>query len=157
MRLKSVELFGFKSFPDRTVVTFDDGITAVLGPNGCGKSNVVDAIKWVLGEKSAKNLRGEEMLDVIFSGCATRHASGMAEVKLLFDNADGSIPLPYNEVCIGRRLYRSKESHYFINQNRCRLKEIRDLLLDGGIGTSAYSITDIYSTRNLFYTLYHFL
>ncbi len=142
MRLKSVELLGFKSFPDKTVINFDDGITAVLGPNGCGKSNVVDAIKWVLGEKSAKNLRGEEMLDVIFSGCATRHASGMAEVKLIFDNADGSIPLPYNEVCIGRRLYRSKESHYFINQNRCRLKEIRDLLLDGGIGTSGYSVIE---------------
>lgn len=142
MRLKSVELFGFKSFPDRTVITFDDGVTAILGPNGCGKSNVVDAIKWVLGEKSAKNLRGEEMLDVIFSGCATRHPSGMAEVKLLFDNTDRSIPLDYNEVCIGRRLYRSKESHYFINNSRCRLKEIRELLLDSAIGTSAYSVIE---------------
>ena len=142
MRLKSVELFGFKSFPDRTVINFDDGITAILGPNGCGKSNVVDAIKWVLGEKSAKNLRGEEMLDVIFSGCATRHASGMAEVKLIFDNSEGRVPLPYNEICIGRRLYRSKESHYFINQTRCRLKEIRELLLDSSIGTSAYSVIE---------------
>ncbi|MCD7895407.1 MAG: chromosome segregation protein SMC [Planctomycetaceae bacterium] len=142
MRLKSVELFGFKSFADHTVITFDDGITGILGPNGCGKSNVVDAIKWVLGEKSAKNLRGEEMLDVIFSGCATRPPSGMAEVKLIFDNADQAIPLPYAEVCIGRRLYRSKESHYFINQTRCRQKEIRDLLLDSGIGTSGYTVIE---------------
>ncbi len=142
MRLKSVELFGFKSFPDRTVIEFGNGITAILGPNGCGKSNVVDAIKWVLGEKSAKNLRGEEMLDVIFSGCATRSASGMAEVKLNFDNTDGKLALPYNEICVGRRLYRSRESEYFINNNRCRLKDIRDLFLDTGIGSSAYSVIE---------------
>ncbi len=142
MRLKSVELFGFKSFPDRTVIEFGEGITAILGPNGCGKSNVVDAIKWVLGEKSAKNLRGEEMLDVIFSGCETRSASGMAEVKLNFDNTDQSIPLPYNEISVGRRLYRSRESEYFINQNRCRLKDVRDLFLDTGIGSSAYSVIE---------------
>ncbi len=142
MRLKSVELFGFKSFADHTTITFDNGLTGILGPNGCGKSNVVDAIKWVLGEKSAKSLRGEEMLDVIFSGCATRPPAAMAEVKLIFDNTDQSIPLPYNEVCLGRRLHRSKESFYFINQNRCKLKDIRDLLLDGGIGTSAYSVIE---------------
>lgn len=142
MRLKSVELYGFKSFPDRTVMTFDHGLTAILGPNGCGKSNVVDAIKWVLGEKSAKNLRGEEMLDVIFSGCATRSPSGMAEVKLNFDNTDGHLSLPYNEICVGRRLYRSRESEYFINQNKCRLKDIRDLFLDTGVGSSAYSVIE---------------
>ena len=142
MRLKSVELYGFKSFPDRTVIEFGNGITAVLGPNGCGKSNVVDAIKWVLGEKSAKNLRGEEMLDVIFSGCATRSPSGMAEVKLNFDNTDQLLPLPYNEVSVGRRLYRSKESEYFINNRRCLLKEIRELFLDTGVGNSAYSVIE---------------
>ena len=142
MRLKSVELFGFKSFPDRTVIEFGAGITAILGPNGCGKSNVVDAIKWVLGEKSAKNLRGEEMLDVIFSGCESRSASGMAEVKLVFDNTDGKLPLPYNEVAVGRRIYRSRESEYFINKNRCRLKDIRDLFLDTGVGSSAYSVIE---------------
>ena len=142
MRLKSVELFGFKSFPDRTVIEFGQGITAILGPNGCGKSNVVDAIKWVLGEKSAKNLRGEEMLDVIFSGCAARSPSGMAEVKLNFDNTDGLLPLPYNEICVGRRLYRSRESEYFINNNRCRLKDVRDLFLDTGVGSSAYSVIE---------------
>ncbi|MCD8350603.1 MAG: chromosome segregation protein SMC [Planctomycetaceae bacterium] len=142
MRLKSVELYGFKSFPDRTVITFDDGITAILGPNGCGKSNVVDAIKWVLGEKSAKNLRGEEMLDVIFSGCATRKASGMAEVKLIFDNSDHSIPVDYNEVCISRRLTRAKESLYFINGNRTQLKRIREILMDGNVGSSAYSVIE---------------
>ncbi len=142
MRLKSVELFGFKSFADHTTITFNQGLTGILGPNGCGKSNVVDAIKWVLGEKSAKSLRGEEMLDVIFSGCASRPPANMAEVKLTFDNSDQSIPLPYNEVCLGRRLHRSKESFYFINQTRCKLKDIRDLLLDGGIGTSAYSVIE---------------
>ena len=142
MRLKSVELAGFKSFPDKTVLTFDQGLTAILGPNGCGKSNVVDAIKWVLGEKSAKNLRGEEMLDVIFSGCASRPASNMAQVKLNFDNTDQSLALPYNEVCIERRLYRSKESVYFINGNRCRMKDIRDLFLDTGVGSSAYSVIE---------------
>lgn len=142
MRLKSVELFGFKSFPDRTVIEFGEGITAILGPNGCGKSNVVDAIKWVLGEKSAKNLRGEEMLDVIFSGCETRAASGMAEVKLNFDNTDQRLALPYNEITVGRRIYRSRESEYFINQNRCRLRDIRDLFLDTGIGSSAYSVIE---------------
>ncbi len=142
MRLKSVELAGFKSFPDKTVLTFDAGLTAVLGPNGCGKSNIIDAIKWVLGEKSAKNLRGEEMLDVIFSGCATRAQSNMAQVKLTFDNSDQRLALPYNEVCVERRLYRSKESVYFINGNRCRLKDIRDLFLDTGVGSSAYSVIE---------------
>ncbi len=142
MRLKSVELFGFKSFPDKTVINFGDGITAILGPNGCGKSNVVDAIKWVLGEKSAKNLRGEEMLDVIFSGCESRSASGMAQVKLTFDNTDQRLPLPYSEVCVARRIYRSRESEYYINNNRCRMKDIRDLFLDTGIGSSAYSVIE---------------
>ncbi len=142
MRLKSVELYGFKSFPDRTTIEFGKGITAILGPNGCGKSNVVDAIKWVLGETSAKNLRGEEMLDVIFSGCEARSASAMAEVKLNFDNTDQNLPLPYNEVSIARRIYRSKESEYFINQNRCRRRDIRDLFLDTGIGGSAYSVIE---------------
>ncbi len=142
MRLKSVELYGFKSFPDRTVVEFGDGITAVLGPNGCGKSNIVDAIKWVLGEKSAKNLRGEEMLDVIFSGCESRTAANHAEVKLTFDNSDQLINLPYREVCVERRLNRNKESEYYINKNRCRKKDIRNLFLDTGIGNSAYSVIE---------------
>ncbi|MCC8181055.1 MAG: AAA family ATPase, partial [Planctomycetes bacterium] len=142
MRLKSVELFGFKSFPDRTVIEFGGGITAVLGPNGCGKSNVVDAIKWVLGEGSAKNMRADEMLDVIFAGCESRAASGMAEVKLLFDNSDQLLPLPYAEVCVGRRLYRSRESEYFINNTTCRLRDIRNLFLDTGIGNSAYSVIE---------------
>lgn len=142
MRLKSVELYGFKSFPDRTTIEFGDGVNAILGPNGCGKSNVVDAIKWVLGEKSAKNLRGEEMLDVIFSGCETRSASGMAEVRLNFDNTDGSLPLPYSEVSISRSLTRAKESEYSINRRPCLLKDIRNLFLDTGVGGSAYSVIE---------------
>ncbi|MDR1613026.1 MAG: chromosome segregation protein SMC [Planctomycetota bacterium] len=142
MRLKSVELHGFKSFPERTTIEFGAGVTAILGPNGCGKSNVVDAIKWALGEKSAKSLRGEEMLDVVFAGCESRAASGVAEVKLNLDNADQSLPLPYNEISVTRRLHRSRESEYFINHNRCRLKDIRDLFLDTGVGNGAYAVIE---------------
>ena len=142
MRLAKVELFGFKSFADRTVFDMDAGITAVLGPNGCGKSNVVDAIKWVLGEQRAKTLRGNEMIDVIFAGSEARKPMGMAEVSLSFDNTDGTLPTEYNEVCVTRRLYRSGESEYLINRQPCRLRDIKDLFLDTGIGTSAYSFIE---------------
>ncbi|MDR3212049.1 MAG: chromosome segregation protein SMC [Planctomycetota bacterium] len=151
MRLKSIELFGFKSFPDRTVIDFGDAneITALLGPNGCGKSNIVDAIRWVLGERSAKSLRGDDMQDVIFSGCNSRHASGLAEVKLVFDNQDGRLEIPAgavvvapSEVSVARRLHRSGESEYLINHNPCRLKDIRDLFLDTGVSGSAYSVIE---------------
>ncbi|MDR1535188.1 MAG: chromosome segregation protein SMC [Planctomycetota bacterium] len=142
MQLKSIEMFGFKSFPERTVLAFDRGVTAILGPNGCGKSNIVDAVKWVLGEKSAKNLRGGEMLDVIFSGCASRAASGIAQVTLNFDNSDHSLKTPYEEVAIRRRLNRARESEYFINNTPCRLKDIRTLFLNSGVGNSAYSVIE---------------
>ena len=142
MYLKQVTLYGFKSFADRTVFDMSKGITAVLGPNGCGKSNVIDAIKWVLGESSAKNLRGTQMQDVIFAGSAGRKPLGMAEVSLVFNNEDGSLPVEYNEVCITRRLYRSGESEYEINKQPCRKRDIRDLLLDTGIGMSAYSFIE---------------
>ncbi|MHC4884888.1 MAG: chromosome segregation protein SMC [Planctomycetota bacterium] len=139
MRLSKVTLFGFKSFADKTTFDFAKGITAVLGPNGCGKSNVVDAVKWVLGEQSAKNLRGSEMADVIFAGSEHRKPMGMAEVTLTFDNHDGLLPTDYNEVAVTRRLYRSGESEYYLNKNRCRLRDVKDLFLDTGIGTKAYS------------------
>ncbi|MBN2713728.1 MAG: AAA family ATPase, partial [Planctomycetes bacterium] len=142
MYLKKVELSGFKSFADKTVFDFDEGITAILGPNGCGKSNVVDAIKWVLGETSAKNLRGQQMQDVIFAGSERRKPVGFAEVHLHFDNSDGSLPVEFNEVCITRRLFRSGESEYLINKQPCRKRDIRDMLMDTGVGTSAYSVIE---------------
>ena len=145
MRLKSLEIIGFKSFVDRTVINFEEGITGIVGPNGCGKSNLVDAIRWVMGEQSAKHLRGGSMEDVIFSGSATRQPVGMAQVFLTFDNSNGRAPAQYadlSEIQVGRRLYRSGESEYFINKAQCRLKDIIDLFLDTGIGTKAYSIVE---------------
>nr|HPQ80692.1 AAA family ATPase [bacterium] len=145
MRLKTLEMSGFKSFVDRTIVQFEDGITGVVGPNGCGKSNIVDAIRWVMGEMSAKHLRGSEMSDVIFNGCDTRPPTGMAQVFLTFDNSDGRAPAEYanySEIQIGRRLYRSGESEYFLNKTPCRLKDIIDIFLGTGVGTKAYSIVE---------------
>ncbi|MEQ8768386.1 MAG: AAA family ATPase [Planctomycetota bacterium] len=142
MRLKSLELYGFKSFADRTDFSFDAGITALVGPNGSGKSNVVDAVRWILGEQRAKSLRGKEMLDVIFGGAPTRQATGYAEAALTFSNEDGRLPVEFDEVKLARRLYRDGTSEYLINDNTTRLKDIRDLLMDTGVGTSAYSIME---------------
>lgn len=142
MYLSKVELNGFKSFADKTAFDLSQGITAILGPNGCGKSNVVDAIKWVLGESSAKNLRGAQMQDVIFAGSEGRKPLGMAEVTLIFNNEDGVLPVEYNEVSVTRRLYRSGESEYLINKQPCRRRDIRDLFLDTGVGMSAYSFIE---------------
>ncbi|MFH0800360.1 MAG: chromosome segregation protein SMC [Pseudomonadota bacterium] len=145
MRLKTLEMSGFKSFVDRTSIQFEEGITGVVGPNGCGKSNIVDAIRWVMGEMSAKHLRGSEMADVIFNGCESRPPVGMAQVFLTFDNSDGRAPADYaqySEIQVGRRLYRSGESEYFINKTPCRLKDIVDLFLGTGVGSKAYSIVE---------------
>ena len=142
MYLSRVELAGFKSFADKTVFDLDQGITAILGPNGCGKSNVVDAIKWVLGESSAKNLRGSQMQDVIFAGSEGRKPLGLAEVTLFFNNDDGALPIDYNEVSVTRKLFRSGESEYQINKQQCRKRDIRDLFLDTGVGMSAYSFIE---------------
>ncbi len=142
MFLKSVEIFGFKSFADRTKIEFSEGISALLGPNGCGKSNVVDAIKWVLGEQSSKTLRAEKMEDVIFNGTENRKALNIAEVTLMISNDAGILELDIPEISVKRRLYRSGESEYFINNTIVKLKELRELFFDTGIGKTAYSIME---------------
>ncbi|HHW93044.1 MAG TPA: chromosome segregation protein SMC [Clostridiaceae bacterium] len=138
--LKSLEIQGFKSFPERTELLFHEGITAIVGPNGAGKSNITDAIRWVLGEQSAKTLRGRRMEDVIFSGTAQRRAVSFTEVTLTLDNTSGILPIDYETVAITRRYYRSGESEYLINKTPCRLRDINELLMDTGIGLDGYSI-----------------
>ena len=140
MRLKKLELYGFKSFAQRTEIVFNEGITAIVGPNGSGKSNIGDAVRWVLGEQSAKTLRGASMQDVIFSGTQTRKPLSYCEVSLVFDNEDHTLPLEYSEVMVTRRVYRSGESEYFLNRSSCRLKDVVDLFRDTGIGKEGYSI-----------------
>src|SRR5437763_236245 len=140
--LKRLQLIGFKSFADRVDFDFPAGITAIVGPNGSGKSNLVDAVRWVLGEQSAKSLRGGEMSDVIFNGSASRRSLGMAEVTLTFDNARRSLASDAEEIQISRRVYRSGEGEYLINQQLCRLKDIKDLFLGSGAGADAYCIIE---------------
>jgi chromosome segregation protein len=142
MFLKRLSIHGFKSFADRTEIEFNDGITALLGPNGCGKSNVVDAVKWVLGEHAIKSLRAEKMEDVIFSGTESRKQLGMAEVSLSIANDTGLLPMDMPEIEIKRRLYRSGESEYFINGAHVRLKDLRELFWDTGVGKAAYSVME---------------
>ncbi|CAN5557977.1 chromosome segregation protein SMC [soil metagenome] len=142
MYLQSLEMFGFKSFAPRTILNFHRGVTAVVGPNGCGKSNVLDAMRWVLGEQSAKALRGGEMADVIFSGTDSRQALGMAEVSLTFAECEKELGVDWNEVCITRRVYRDGKSEYFLNKTACRLRDIHQLFMDTGVGRSAYSIME---------------
>ena len=151
MKLKKLILSGFKSFADKTEFEFDDGITGIVGPNGCGKSNVVDAVKWVLGEQSAKSLRGTEMRDVICNGSSARNPCGGAYVTLVFDNHEGILKIPTGgaqeeqttpTVSITRRLYRSGQSEYLINKVTCRLKDIKEIFMDTGLGTNAYSIIE---------------
>ena len=137
---KEIEMTGFKSFADTTKISFDGGITAIVGPNGCGKSNVSDAIRWVLGEQSSKALRGKSMQDVIFAGTEKRKKLSYCEVSLVFDNTNKWFNIEYDEVVLTRKLYRSGESDYFINRKPCRLKDIRDILYDSGIGKDGYSI-----------------
>ncbi len=142
MHLKTIEILGFKSFPDKTRLEFAEGITALLGPNGCGKSNIVDAIKWVLGEQSAKALRADRMEDIIFNGSESRKALSVAEVSLSLENNSSRLPLDAAEIAVKRRLFRSGESEYSINKVPVRLREIRELFFDTGIGKSAYSIME---------------
>lgn len=140
MYLKRMELQGFKSFADKTVLEFKPGITSVIGPNGSGKSNISDAIRWVLGEQSMKSLRGSKSEDVIFAGTQARKSLGFAEVSIVFDNSDSKLPVEYTEVTVTRKIYRSGETGYFINKTPCRLKDILELFMDTGIGKDGYSI-----------------
>lgn len=143
MYLSKLELQGFKSFAQRTAVNFDPGITAIVGPNGCGKSNIVDAVRWVIGEQRARILRSDKMESVIFNGTSKRKALGMAEVLLTIENTRGVLPIEYSEVTLGRRLFRSGESEYLLNGVKCRLQDITDLFMDTGMGAGAYSVIEL--------------
>lgn len=143
MQLTRLDIKGFKSFGDKTTIHFNDGVTAIVGPNGCGKSNVVDAIRWVLGEQSTKNLRSDKMENIIFNGTKSRKAAQLAEVSLSFNNNKEVLPTSYSQVTITRKLYRSGESEYRLNDVQCRLKDITDLFLDTGIGPDSYAIIEL--------------
>lgn len=142
MYLKLIEIYGFKSFANRTKIEFYPGINIIVGPNGCGKSNIVDAIKWSIGEMSRKALRMPSLTDVIFAGTTKRQAMNLAEVTLVFDNTERKLPIAFDEVAITRKVYRNEESEYFINRVPCRLKDIREMFLDTGIGSNGYAIID---------------
>src|SRR5262245_57375384 len=144
MRIKKLEISGIKSFCDRTVLTFNEPITGVVGPNGCGKSNIVDAIRWCMGEQSAKHLRGKSMDDVIFAGSDSRGPLGMCEVTLVFEN-DGRVPieyLAYSEIAVTRKLYRDGTSEYYLNKTPCRLRDVTEFFLGTGVGARAYAIIE---------------
>src|SRR5260221_676061 len=143
MQLTKLEIKGFKSFGDKITINFNEGVTAIVGPNGCGKSNVVDSIRWVLGEQSTRMLRSEKMDNVIFNGTKNRKAANLAEVSLTFDNTRNILPTDFSTVTLTRRLYRTGESEYRLNDVQCRLKDITDLFLDTGIGADSYSIIEL--------------
>ena len=140
--LKKLSLTGFKSFASKTEFQFEPGLTAIVGPNGCGKSNVLDAVRWVLCEQSARSLRGSKMLDVVFVGSRSRKPLNFADVQMTFDNSDGYLPVDDKEVTVGRVLYRNGDSEYRLNGKTCRRKDIRNLFLDTGVGVGAYSVIE---------------
>jgi len=152
MRLKSIKLAGFKSFVDPTSVHFPSNLSAVVGPNGCGKSNVIDAVRWVMGESSAKHLRGESMTDVIFNGSGGRKPVGQASIELLFDNSDSSLGgeyAKYSEISIRRKVTREAQSSYYLNGNKCRRRDITDIFLGTGLGPRSYAIIEQGMISNL--------
>ncbi|HVN67233.1 MAG TPA: AAA family ATPase, partial [Candidatus Sulfotelmatobacter sp.] len=142
MFLKSLTLRGFKTFAEPTTIEFDPNsrITAIVGPNGCGKSNILDATRWVLGEDNSRLLRVASLENIIFAGTAQRKALSLAEVGMVFDNSAARLPVPYTEVAVRRRTFRDSESEFYINKNLCRLKDIRDLFMDTGVGEGSYAI-----------------
>mgnify|MGYP000155305608 FL=1 len=145
MRLKKIKLAGFKSFVDPTTIHFPDDMTAVVGPNGCGKSNVIDAVRWVLGESSAKNLRGDSMVDVIFNGSTARQPVSQCSVELVFDNSLGRIQgeyAGYNELSVKRIVTREAQSNYLLNNTKCRRRDVTDLFLGTGLGPRSYAIIE---------------
>ncbi|MCK5666365.1 MAG: AAA family ATPase, partial [Thiotrichaceae bacterium] len=145
MRLSKIKLAGFKSFVDPTVLSFPSDLVSILGPNGCGKSNTIDAVRWVMGESSAKNLRGESMTDVIFNGSSGRKPVGQCTVELLFDNSDGTIGgeyANYSEISVKRTVNRDAQSQYYLNSARCRRRDVTDLFLGTGLGPRSYSIIE---------------
>src|SRR6185295_9600361 len=143
MRLNTLEIKGFKSFGDKVTIHFDKGVTSIVGPNGSGKSNVVDAMRWVLGEQKTRMLRSEKMENIIFNGTKSRKAANVAEVNITFENTKNILPTEYSTVTITRRLYRTGESEYLLNNVVCRLKDINDLLMDTGIGPDSYAIIEL--------------
>ncbi|PYL69028.1 MAG: chromosome segregation protein SMC, partial [Verrucomicrobia bacterium] len=142
MHLQSLELLGFKSFADKTIFNFHEGVTAIVGPNGCGKSNVLDAVRWALGEQSAKSLRGDEMADVIFNGAETRKPVGLAEVSLTFTDCSEELGIEWHDVRVTRRVYRDGNSEYLLNKTPCRLRDIQNLFADTGVARAAYSMME---------------
>src|ERR1041385_218764 len=143
MKLKQLEIKGFKSFADKTVLNFDEGITGVIGPNGCGKSNIIDSIRWVIGEQKISHLRSENLDSLVFNGSKTRSASGLAEVSLTFENTRNLLPTEFSTVTITRKFYKSGESEYRLNNIQCRLKDIQNLFIDTGISTDSYAIIEL--------------
>ena len=140
MRLNKLILKGFKSFANKTEIVFTPGVTTIVGPNGSGKSNISDAVRWVLGEQSNKSLRANKASDVIFQGTEEKKALGYAQVSIVFSNDDNALPVEYQEVEVTRRMYRSGESEFFINNKKARMKDVRELFLDTGVGKDGYSI-----------------
>src|SRR3954464_10337725 len=143
MRLKSLEIKGFKSFADKTVLNFDEGITGIIGPNGCGKSNIIDSIRWVIGEQKISHLRSENLESLVFNGSKTRSASGLAEVSLTFENTRNLLPTEFSTVTITRRFFKNGESEYRLNDVQCRLKDIHNLFMDTGVSTDSYAIIEL--------------
>jgi chromosome segregation protein len=143
VRLKSLEIKGFKSFADKTTLHFDEGITGVIGPNGCGKSNIIDSIRWVIGEQKISHLRSENLESLVFNGSKSRSASGLAEVSLTFENTRNLLPTEFSTVTVTRKFYKSGESEYRLNDVQCRLKDIQNLFMDTGISTDSYAIIEL--------------
>src|SRR5215213_7795616 len=143
MRLKSLEIKGFKSFADKTVVNFDEGITGIIGPNGCGKSNIIDSIRWVIGEQKISALRSENLEALVFNGSRTRSASGLAEVSLTFENTKNLLPTEFSTITVTRKFYKNGESEYRLNDVSCRMKDIHNLFMDTGISTDSYAIIEL--------------